>query len=321
VAVAGPVPGVLPAVAAGLLALAASSGWLAVLKALHGVPFGVADPMLGRDVAFYAFTLPVLSGALALCVALTLFALLLVGAFYVLSGAVAVSGVTSTARDGSPVLLPPQLRVSRAAGSHVAALVALYLVLTALQLWLVDTPGCSSRPRGPLVGASYTDVHARLPGLRIGAAAALLAAAAVIVGVVRGRTLKYTAAAIAAYAVVSLPRARRVPGRAAEAGGGAHRAHEGAAVPGAAHRGDAARLGPRQRDDGATCGARRRSPSPTSRRTPRRSRTCDCGTAAPSCRPSGRSRRSGRTTTSCRSTTTATGSTGGTARCSSPRAS
>jgi hypothetical protein len=104
----GAVPGVIPAVAAGLLALAASSGWLAVLKALHGVPFGVSDPMLGRDVAFYAFTLPVLSGALALCVALTLFALLLVGAFYVLSGAVAVSGVTSTARDGSPVLLPPQ---------------------------------------------------------------------------------------------------------------------------------------------------------------------------------------------------------------------
>jgi uncharacterized membrane protein (UPF0182 family) len=200
----GAVPGVIPAVAAVLLALAASSGWLAVLKAVHGVPFGVSDPMLGRDVAFYAFTLPVLSGALALCVALTLSALLLVGAFYLLSGAVAVSGVTSTARDGSPVLLPPQVRVSRAAGSHVAALIALYLVLTALQLWLVDTPGLLFSTTGPLVGASYTDVHARLPGLRIGAAAALLAAVAVAVGIARGRTLKYTAAAIAAYAGVSL---------------------------------------------------------------------------------------------------------------------
>ena len=199
----GPVPGVIPAAAAGLLALAASSGWLAVLKLAHGVPFGVSDALLGRDVAFYAFTLPVLSGALALGVALTVLALLLVGAFYALSGGVVVSGGT-TVRAGSPAVLPPQIRVSRAAGGHIAALIALYLVLTALQLWLVDTPGLLFSSTGPLVGASYTDVHARLPGLRVAAAAALLAAVVVIVGIARGRAGKYTAIAVATYAGVSL---------------------------------------------------------------------------------------------------------------------
>jgi uncharacterized membrane protein (UPF0182 family) len=197
------VPGVLPAVAAVLLALAASSGWLAVLKLVHGVPFEVSDPMFGRDVAFYTFTLPVLSGALALCVALTALALLLVGVFYLLSGGVALPGGLAL-RDDIPIVPPQQLRVSRAAGRHVSALLALYLVLAALQLWLVDIPGLLFSSTGPFVGASYADVHARLPGLHVAAAAALLAAGAVVVGIARGQVGKYAVAAIAAYGGVSL---------------------------------------------------------------------------------------------------------------------
>ena len=199
----GRVPGVLPAVAAGLLALATSSGWLAVLKLVHGVPFGVSDPMFGRDVAFYTFTLPVLSGTLALGVALTIITLLLVGVFYVLSGGVAVRGGV-TLRDDMPVVAQPQIRVSRAAAGHVSALLALYLVLAALQLWLVDIPGLLFSSTGPFVGASYADVHARLPGIHVAAVAALLAAGAVIVGIARAKALTYTVAAVAAYVGISL---------------------------------------------------------------------------------------------------------------------
>ncbi|MGI9078468.1 MAG: UPF0182 family membrane protein, partial [Gemmatimonadaceae bacterium] len=192
----------LPVVAALLLALVASSGWLAVLKLVHGVRFGISDPMFGRDVAFYAFTLPVLSGALALLVALTVLALLLVCAFYVLSGGIAVSGGFVVSEI--PVAPQPQIRVSHGAAGHISALIALYLVLAALQLWLVDIPGLLFSSTGPLVGASYADVHARLPGLHIAAVSALIAAGVVIAGIVRDRVRTYTFAAIGTYAAVSL---------------------------------------------------------------------------------------------------------------------
>ncbi|MDQ3519135.1 MAG: UPF0182 family protein, partial [Gemmatimonadota bacterium] len=200
---AGNLLGVASLAASVFLALVASSGWLAVLKLVHGVRFGINEAMFGRDVAFYVFTLPVLSGALALLVALTVLAVLLVVAFHVSSGGIAMS-VGLVPRGDIPVIAPQEIRVSRDAANHVSGLVALYLVLAALQLWFVDIPGLLFSSTGPMVGASYTDVHARLPGLNIAAVAALLAAGAVIAGIVRGKARRYTAGAIAAYAAVSI---------------------------------------------------------------------------------------------------------------------
>jgi uncharacterized membrane protein (UPF0182 family) len=195
--------GAMSVVASLMLALVASSGWLGVLKLLHGVPFGIPDPVFGRDVAFYTFTLPVLSGGVALLVAVTVLTVVLVGAAYLAAGGIVLSGDLAPSRSGAATS-PLQVRVSRAAGAHLAALVALFLALAALQIWLVDVPGLLFSTTGPLVGASYTDVHARLPGMHVGAVAALLAAGAVMLGIVRGRAGTYAAAAIAGYAVISV---------------------------------------------------------------------------------------------------------------------
>src|SRR5688500_2895353 len=203
--VAGPfarLPGALAIAASVLIALIASGGWLAVLKFRHAVPFGVADPMLGRDVAFYAFTLPVISGVLALLVALTVLALLFSALSYLSSSAIALTGGGVT--SGGVIVPPQQLRVSRPAASHFSSLAALFLVLAALQIWLVQIPGLLFSSTGPLVGASYTDVHARLPGLHVAAAVALLAAGVVIAGIVRGRSGRFTLGAIAGLALVSV---------------------------------------------------------------------------------------------------------------------
>jgi len=43
-----------------VLGLSASANWLEVLEYLHQTPFGVADPIFGRDVGFYVFSLPAL---------------------------------------------------------------------------------------------------------------------------------------------------------------------------------------------------------------------------------------------------------------------
>lgn len=151
-----------------IAAFSASSAWMVVLKAMHATPFGVSDPVLGRDVGFYIFTLPVFSALLSVLSALALFALLLcLGTYWV---------------RGELVLPPPRVRLDPGAGWHLGGLIAFLLVVTALQIWLVRVPSLLFSDTGPLFGASYTDIHARLPAYRALAVVAVLGAAWVLVG-------------------------------------------------------------------------------------------------------------------------------------------
>jgi uncharacterized membrane protein (UPF0182 family) len=166
-----------------------SSGWLTLLQFLHGVPFGAADPVLGRDVGYYVYRLPVISGILALLVTLTVLALGLAAATYFTSGDI---GFT-----------PHRKWMTRPAAVHVSALLAVFFVLAALQIWLVGIPGLLFASTGPFSGASFTDVTARRPGLHASAVAALGAAALVLVGLFKRRIGPYVGAAVALYAGVS----------------------------------------------------------------------------------------------------------------------
>src|SRR5438874_879261 len=66
------------------LALAVSTGWMQVLQFLHQTPFGVKDPVFGRDIAYYVFTLPIVTGVLAILTLLVTLSLLACGALYTL---------------------------------------------------------------------------------------------------------------------------------------------------------------------------------------------------------------------------------------------
>jgi uncharacterized membrane protein (UPF0182 family) len=179
------------ALGAGFLSgLAGAAMWDTVLLAIYRTPFGTVDPVFSRDVGFYVFTLPALSVALGFLVVLTFLSLVLVTLIYAVRGDLAPS--------------PRQVRVEPTAALHIAILLAALLVLWALQLWLVDSPNLLYSTTGPLVGASYTDLHARLPALRLSAVVALLGAAAVLVGAARGRLAQYALSAIAAYVIVGV---------------------------------------------------------------------------------------------------------------------
>jgi uncharacterized protein len=175
----------------GLLAgLAATAAWDVVLLATHGTPFGVTDPVFSRDIGFYVFTLPALSAALGLLATLVTLSLAMV---------IAVYGVR-----GDLVLGPRRLRVEPSAGLHIAVVLASLFLLVGLRLWLVDAPDLLYSTTGPLIGASYTDLHARLPALRISAVVAGLGAIGVLIGAVRGRLVQSAVWAVAAYAVVGV---------------------------------------------------------------------------------------------------------------------
>src|SRR2546425_5529247 len=142
-----------------LFGLGAAGGWLGVLQFLHRTPFGVTDPVFGRDVGYYVFTVPVIAGVIGLVIAVTTLTLL------------ATVGLYALRRD--IVVFRRQVTVEPSARLHLGVLIALLFVLVALQVYLVRLPGLLYSTTGPLVGASFADLHAQLTGLRLAGLAAV----------------------------------------------------------------------------------------------------------------------------------------------------
>ncbi|HEX7336845.1 MAG TPA: UPF0182 family protein, partial [Gemmatimonadales bacterium] len=179
-----------------LTGLALTPAWDMVLRVLYRTPFGISDPIFSRDIGFYVFTLPGLATGLGFLSALVIISLLMVLPLYGLRRDIMI-GARGPGR-------PPALRIEPSAGLHLASLLAALFLLTALRLWLVDIPGLLFSTTGPLVGASYTDLHATLPALRVSAVLALLAAVAVLLGGIRNRLPRYGLLAIGGYMAVAI---------------------------------------------------------------------------------------------------------------------
>ena len=175
----------------GLLAgLAATPLWEVVLQALNGTPFGTVDPVFSRDIGFYVFTLPALTAGLSFLSGLAVVSLLLLVVVYWMRSDI--------------IVRPRSVSIGREAGIHVAILLATVLLLTAVRLWLVDSANLLYSATGPLVGASYSDLMARLPGIRVSAVVAVIAAVAVLVGALRDRLPRYALFAVGGYVVVAI---------------------------------------------------------------------------------------------------------------------
>ncbi len=173
-----------------MFGLAAASGWLGVLEFLHQTPFGFTDPVFGRDLAYYVFTVPVVAGGLGILTTLGVLALAATGALYTLRGDV--------------VVYQKNLTVEPSARLHLALLLAFLFVLTALRVHFVRLPGLLYSTTGPLVGASFADLHGAVTGLRIAGLAALAGAALVLFGARSKRLARNAAVAVAIYFGVSL---------------------------------------------------------------------------------------------------------------------
>jgi uncharacterized membrane protein (UPF0182 family) len=171
-------------------ALAVSTGWMPVLQFLHQTPFGVKDPVFGRDIAYYVFTLPIVTGVLAIVTTLVTLSVLACGALYALRGDVVFYRRTVT--------IEPSARL------HLGLLIAAMFVLTALRIFFVRLPGTLYSTTGPLFGASFADLHGRLIGLRIAGVAAILGAGLVLAGLRSKRLGRNALFAVASYFGVSL---------------------------------------------------------------------------------------------------------------------
>jgi len=138
-----------------LVSWSAADDWLMWLSFFHAVPFGVKDPIFGRDVSFYVFRLPVWQEVRQEALVTTFLALVGCGLYYVLSGSFVVE-----TRPGSGFW--PKVRLVEAARRHLSLLGAVIFGLMAWGSWL-DLPQTLLSQSNIVFGASYADVHARIP--------------------------------------------------------------------------------------------------------------------------------------------------------------
>jgi uncharacterized protein len=172
-----------------LLGFYGAAHWETWLFYLHGTPFGKADPILGRDIGFYIFTLPLLE----LVHGQAFVALLLTTAGVVAAHVVGGNLSLDTLRG---------ISVAPSARRHLAFLAAALLLVLAFGAWL-QVPQLLARPSGVVFGASYVDVHARIPALRLLMVIALAGAA---LAAWQAFALRFwpIAAAVAMYIVVAV---------------------------------------------------------------------------------------------------------------------
>jgi uncharacterized membrane protein (UPF0182 family) len=147
-----------------LISLAASGEWMRWLQYRHGTSFGVADPILGHDISFFVFGLPLYDLGQQVAIAVITVTLIGCAIAYVLAGA-----LNFTKRGGVSVAGKARRHLSLLGAGFFAAL-ALNAYLQVPHL-LLDA-GSSSIVHG----ASYADVAARLPAARVLMAVAVLGA-------------------------------------------------------------------------------------------------------------------------------------------------
>jgi uncharacterized protein len=180
----------LAAVFAFMFGTAAVGAWMKFLQFTHASSFGVTDPIFGREVGYYVFTLPAIASVIGFARTLVILTLIISLFFHVLRGR---------------VTLPPQrVGLEPPADKHIAILLVAFLILTAIQAMVVRIPELLYSNTGPLVGASYTDLHARLPALYIVAVTAIVGAVLVLYGMLRRKIVWFTFLSFIAYVAVSI---------------------------------------------------------------------------------------------------------------------
>ncbi len=162
----------LPA-AFGLFAgFAAATGWQQALLWYNSSPTGQTDAEFGLDISFFMFDLPFWRGVLGFASAIVLICLLLGVATSYLYGGISFSG-----RD---------VRVSKATRIQAAVLAFVYLLLQGVSLWL-DRYSSLTDYSGLFTGATYSGVHAVIPGKQILAGIAALVAVLFLVTAFTGK--------------------------------------------------------------------------------------------------------------------------------------
>jgi uncharacterized membrane protein (UPF0182 family) len=147
-------------------ALQATSQWENLLLFFNATPFGVSDPLFGRDIGFYVFQLPFLQHIYGWLMTVLVMATLGTAFIYLLRR--------------SLLFIPPRsLQLAPAARAHLLALAAVLFFLATLGFWL-DLNALLYVKRGVVFGPGYTDATTQLWVIRLLMALCPLAGASLV---------------------------------------------------------------------------------------------------------------------------------------------
>ncbi len=167
---------------------AISAQWTTFRLALVAVPFGEVDPQFGRDLSFFFFTTPALRIAADWLMGTLAFTLFATAVVHVVTGA-----IRPWARLKG---FDPHVK------AHLSVLAGLMIVVQGFKYWL-DIFELNFSPRGQVIGASYTDIHAQIPAYQILIVIAILSGLALMLNI-RFKGWKLPAVAIGVWVAASV---------------------------------------------------------------------------------------------------------------------
>jgi hypothetical protein len=173
----------------GLIAgLNATGQWQNYILFTHYESFHKVDPVFHKDLGFYIFTLPFVSFIITWFLVILIIALIVTTGFHFLNG-----GIRTT--KASP-------RVSPRVKAHLSVIAAAIALMKAAG-YLIAKWELVNATNGYVQGATYTDIHARMPALTI-LFWLSLASAAILLYNVRSRGWSLPAVAFGLWAFVAL---------------------------------------------------------------------------------------------------------------------
>jgi uncharacterized protein len=124
------------------------SNWEVFLRFIYQVPYGQSDPLYGKDLGFYLFSLPAYLSLKNWLLLMLFLCAVMAGAVYMVTGGIAPG--------------EPRWSVAPAAIAHGSALLSLFFAVKAWS-YVLDRFLLLYGDNGVVVGAGYTDVHVELP--------------------------------------------------------------------------------------------------------------------------------------------------------------
>ncbi len=147
-----------------MIASRASEQWNMILSFLNQQPFGINDPIFSKDIGFYVFSLPFYVFVREQLLIILLFGGLVAVIWYIKDGGVQFIGEVLL-EDNRPGSLP-KVKIAEKVGSHLLVLGGILVLLIAWGYHL-KVYSLLYSTQGPAFGASYTDVHVRIPVFRV----------------------------------------------------------------------------------------------------------------------------------------------------------
>ncbi len=152
------------------------------------MPFHKVDPIFHKDLSFYIFTLPFVSFVVTWFLVVLIIALVVTTGFHFLNGGIRTTKVTP--------------RVAPRVKAHLSVIGAAIAIMKAIG-YLIAKWELVTSTNGYVQGATYTDVHARMPALTI-LFWLSLAAAGILLYNVRSRGWSLPVVAVGLWAFVAL---------------------------------------------------------------------------------------------------------------------